>query len=112
MTPERVAGIVSQRDSPSFVQLLRQADGDFADACFEDLVADALRSEPRLVDAWSLWSADQRWSPSAYVEGSETGWFDDARVHVQVHADQASAVANFIRRMAAWMARRAVVTND
>jgi hypothetical protein len=58
---------------------------------------------------WATWSGDQRWTPSAYLEGNEVGWYDGARRHVKVHADAASAAADFIHRLAAWLARREIL---
>lgn len=111
MTPESVAGIVNHREEPaSLVELLREADSAFDDATFENSLAHVLRYDIRLVDAWALWSGDQRWTPSAYVEGTETGWYDSDYEHVVRHHDAAAAVADFIHRMAAWLARREVLT--
>ena len=109
MTPEAVARIVERRGEPAFADLLRAADTDFDGAPFESALADVLRAEPRLVDLWGIWSADQRWTPSAYVEGNETGWYDSAYQHVRTHRDPAAAVADFIHRMATWLARHEVV---
>ncbi|MEQ4210155.1 hypothetical protein [Actinopolymorpha sp. B9G3] len=75
-TPRSVARIVERRREAAFVDLLRSADAEFEDATFEPALADALRAEPRLIDLWVTWSADQRWTPTAYVEGKETGWYD------------------------------------
>jgi hypothetical protein len=109
--PGIVAGIVERPYEAAFVSQLRQANTEFQDAGFEAELSDVLRSEPRLCGLWATWSADQRWTPSAYVEGTETGWFDSARHHVRVHADEAAAVADFIHRMAAWLATGEVLTN-
>jgi hypothetical protein len=95
-----------------FVLLLQLADRHFNDAGFEDAFADSLRDTATLIERWETWSADQRWTPSAYVEETVTGWFDGARRHVRVHPDRAAAVADFILRMAAWLSRRVVVTVD
>lgn len=76
MTPESVARIVERRDEAAFVDLLRTADAAFEDPAFEPALAAVLRADPRLTDLWEMWSADQRWTPSAYVEGEETGWYD------------------------------------
>jgi hypothetical protein len=65
-----------------------------------------------LVELWETWSADQRWTPSAYVEGTEVGWFDGACRNVRIHPDRGAAVAEFIRRMAAWLFRRVVLEVD
>src|SRR5690242_16319075 len=82
MTPEAVARIVERRNEAAFVDLLRSADLEFEDdAGFEPALADALRAEPQLTELWTTWSADQRWTPSAYVEGNETGWYDLERQH-------------------------------
>ena len=111
MAPEFVIGIVERWNDEAFVSMLREANTEFQDAGFEAALADALRSEPRLCGLWATWSANQRWTPSAYVEGTETGWFDSARHLVRVHADEAAAVADFIHRMAAWLAKGEVLTN-
>ena len=112
MSPEDVARIVERRSDDAFVRLLRAADASFDDDEFEPALADVLRAEPPLVDRWDLWSGDQRWTPSAYVEGTETGWYDAGRRHVRVHADRAGAVADFIRRTTAWLARAEVTAVD
>jgi len=109
VTPETVARIVERRDDAAFVHLLREADSEFADATFVLMLSDFLRAEPGLCDDWALWSGDQRWTPSAFVEGTTTGWFDTDRRHVRTHPDQASAVADFIHRMAAGLAREEIV---
>ncbi|MFN8192363.1 MAG: hypothetical protein U0R78_18460 [Nocardioidaceae bacterium] len=112
MTPSEAARIVDSRDGPAFVALMRDADAEFEDDSFEPAVADALRAEPELIRRWHLWSRDQRWTPSAFVEGLETGWYDGGNRHVRTHQDQASAVADFIHRMASWMAQRRVIEFD
>jgi hypothetical protein len=108
-TPQFVARIVKHRDLPIFVRLLQKADDNFSDPSFEQALAEALRAEPGLVRLWATFSGDQRWTPSAYVEDTHTGWYDGGRQNVRVHSDQAAAVADFIRRMAAWLARREVI---
>jgi hypothetical protein len=112
MTPDEVARIVDRRGDPAFVALLREADAEFVDSAFEPALVDALRAEPRLVRLWDLFSGDQRWSPSAYVEGVETGWYDAGYRNVRTHPDQAAAVGDFIHRMATWLARREVLYAD
>lgn len=113
VTPEAVARIVERRDEAAFVEQLRAADAAFEHvARFERDLASALRAEPELIDRWATWSADQRWSPSAYVDGQEAGWYDSGRQHVRVHSDAAEAVADFVHRMAAWLARRHVIVLD
>ena len=111
MTPGDVARIVERRDETAFVDLLRAADAEFEDAAFEPALADALRSSPLLIDRWNVWSGDQRWTPSAAVDGVETAWVtpEGGSEHLRVHSDGAAAVADFIHRMAAWLARREVV---
>lgn len=111
MTPDDVARIVERRDDAAFVQLLRAADRAFEDAAFEPAIADALRSTPVLIEQWNTWSEDQRWTPSAAVRGLTTGWVSSGgrSEHVRLHADGAAAVADFIHRMAAWLARREVL---
>lgn len=106
MTPEEAARLIEGRDEPAFVELWRRLDDDLDDLRFTAAIAETLRAEPDLVDAWTVWSGEQRWSPGAYVEGVEVGWFDGSRQHVRRHADQAAAVADFIRRIARWLSRR------
>lgn len=109
MTPGEVAHIVEHRSDGMFIGLLRKADSAFEDQSFEPSLADVLRAEPRLTHQWATWSADQRWTPSAYVEGTETGWYDAGYQHVRVHSNEAEAVANFIHRISAWLSRREVL---
>jgi len=114
MTPELVARIVDQRESPAFVALLGEADVHLRDPAFEASLVDALRAQPRLIELWNLWSGDQRWTPSAAVDGNETAWVTSGggSEHVTVHPDGAAAVADFIHRMAACLARREVIATD
>lgn len=111
---DEVASIVEQRDGPSFVNRLRSANSNFASKVFEAELAAHLRTRPHLVEAWTLWCGDQRWSPSAYVDGTETGWYDAnaRRGHVRRHQDEAAAVADLIHRMAAWLADKRIVTPE
>ncbi|GIF74551.1 hypothetical protein [Asanoa siamensis] len=104
-----VASIVDHRSQPSFPLLLTLADGYFADPEFEDALARSLRESPALVERWETWSADQRGTPSAYLEGTEVGWFDGTRRNVVTHPDGPTATADFIHRLTAWRARRAVI---
>jgi hypothetical protein len=108
-SPARVASIVEHRSEPAFVLLLQLADRHFADRGFDDALARSLRENPALIENWEAWSADQRWTPSAYVEGTEIGWFDEVHRNVRIHPDRAAAVADFIRRLAAWLSRRDVL---
>lgn len=105
----RVASIVEHRSESAFVLLLQLADRHFTDLGFEDALADSLRANATLVELWETWSADQRWTPSAYVDQTTAGWFDGGRQFVRVHADRGAAVADFIHRMAAWLSRREVL---
>ena len=70
----------------------READPAFGEDAFEPAVADVLRVDPRLIDMWATWSADQRRSPSAYVQGRETGWYDSGYQNVHVHPEDPPAV--------------------
>ncbi|SRR6266446_4816418 len=105
----RVASIVEYRSESAFVLLLQLADRHFSDPGFEDALADCLREKATLIELWENWSADQRWTPSAYVEDTKAGWFDGERRYVRVHPDRGAAVADFIHRMAAWLSRREVL---
>ncbi|GAA1848167.1 hypothetical protein GCM10009687_12790 [Asanoa iriomotensis] len=107
--PARVASTVEHRSERAFVLLLQLADRYFLDPGFEDTLAQRLRENPALIELWETWSADQRWTPSAYLEGTEVGWFDGARRNVRIHPDRGAAAADFIRRMAAWLSRRAIL---
>lgn len=111
MTPDEVARLVEFRARPEFVSGLRDADSDFARAAFESEVAEVLRRDPALLDAWAVWSVDQRWTPSAWFEGSHCGWVTSggAIIHQREYADRAAAASNFIRRLAGWLARRSIL---
>jgi hypothetical protein len=105
-----VAGIVQDRHASEIVVRLRLADRHFSDdPSFERGVAQVLQSSPELVALWAAWSRDQRWTPSAYMEGNEVGWYDGARRNLKAHPDSASAAADFIHRLAAWLARGEIV---
>lgn len=65
-----------------------------------------------MIELWETWSADQRWTPSAYVEEDKAGWYGGGRQYVRVHPDRSSAAADFIHRMTAWLSRREVLTSD
>jgi hypothetical protein len=79
------------------------------DPSFEDSVAHVLQGSPDLVAMWAAWSGDQRWTPSAFLEGNQAGWYDGVRRNVKVHPDAARAAADFIHRLAAWLARREIL---
>lgn len=108
-SPARVASIVEHRSERAFVLLLQLADRHFADPGLEGALARSLCENPALIELWEAWSGDQRWTPSAYVEGTEAGWFDGVRRNVQIHPDRGAAVADFIQRLAAWLSRREVL---
>jgi hypothetical protein len=90
----RVATIVEQRATPEFVAVLKAAGTQFRRSGFEASLAAYLRAEHRLVDEWATWSADQRWTPSAYLDGTEVGWYDAGYRNVRHHADSAEAAAD------------------
>ncbi|WP_327640496.1 hypothetical protein OHB24_19550 [Kribbella sp. NBC_00482] len=102
LTPaDAVASIVVHRHDDTFVEQLKAANASFADPTFEAELATYLRHHPQLVDAWEVWAEDQRWTPTAYFHGTETGWYDGAqRRHVRHHPDRAVAAADFIHRLA------------
>jgi len=109
---ERVATIVLRRNDGDFVAQMKSANDEFPDPTFEHSLATYLRSDADLVQAWSVWSGDQRWTPSAYVNGTECGWYDAGYEHVRKHRDAADATADFIHRLAAWLADRRVIGSD
>jgi hypothetical protein len=111
-TPDAVARIVERRGTPAFVALLRASDAEFAEAAFEPALNEVLRTEPGLADEWAVWSGDQRWTPSAYVEGRQTGWYNSETRHVRLHPDEAGAVADFIRRTGLTTLRHLPSEND
>jgi hypothetical protein len=106
---DQVASIVNFRDDPNFVELLKSASASFTSDTFESELAMYLRSHPHLVDQWTTWSGDQRWTPSAYISETVAGWYDSADKHRRRHRDQAGATADFIHRMAVWLAERRVI---
>jgi hypothetical protein len=106
----RVASIVEYRSQSALVLLLQLADRYFGDPGFEDALADCLRDKAILIESWETWSADQRWTPSAFVEENKVGWYDGGCQNVRVHPDRGAAVADFIHRMTAWLSRREVLT--
>lgn len=108
----RVASIVEHRSESALVLLLQLADRHFCDAGFEDALADSLRANATVIELWENWSADQRWTPSAYVDQTTAGWFDGGRQCVRVHPDRGAAVADFIHRMSAWLSRRELLSID
>jgi len=105
----RVCRMVLHRAEPGFAAKLAAAAAEFARPGFEQALATHLRANPELVEAWATWSADQRWSPSAYVEGTEVGWYDGGRHDVRRHPDRAAAAADFIHRTSVWLAYERVV---
>ena len=112
VTTESVAKIIERRSEGGFVSLLRDADQEFQEHGFELALVDVLRREPVLVSAWATYTADQRWTPAAYIDGTTAGWYDSGYRQVRTHQDEAGAVADFIRRTAAWVARREVLLFD
>ena len=109
MSPLDVARIVERRLEPDFATLLRVAGPEFADEAFEVILAETLRSHSWLIEQWRGWSADQRWTPAACIDGTTTGWVPAGggqMEQVREHVDDAAAVADLIHRTAAWSARR------
>ncbi len=92
--------------------LMKSASDEFRDPTFEASLAAYLRADPHLVNAWSVWSGDQRWTPSAYFNGAECGWYDSGYQHVRQHPDSAGAAADFIHRLAVWLADRRVIGSE
>ena len=104
--------MISRCDGAEFTRTLTAAGAHFTKPAFESSLAQFLRSRPELIDRWATWSADQRWTPSAYVRGTETGWYDGGYQAVTNHPDEAAAVADFIHRMAAGLSARRVVPKE
>ena len=100
---EDVASIIVDRQNADFIRALMAAAEHFLDPAFEGEVAERLRTRPDLVAAWATYSADQRWTPAAYVAGSEAGWYDAGYQGVVQHPDEAAAVADFIDRTADYL---------
>lgn len=101
---ESVGSIVERHGDATFVRALMAAAAKFNDPTFEPALSRFLRSRPDLIDRWSKYSADQRWTPATYVDRTETGWYDDARRDRVEHPDEAAAVADFIHRTARYLA--------
>jgi hypothetical protein len=105
-----VAGIVLRRDDLEFADQLKAANRSFVTVGFEAELVAYLRRHPQLVDAWQSWSEDQRWTPTAVVSGTDSGWMDTTgAVEVRTHPDRATATADFIHRMAAWLDERRIL---
>lgn len=100
-TAEEVASIVVDHEGAAFVRALTAASRAFADPAFEVRLALAIRARPDLVQRWTRFSEDQRWTPAATVTGTVTGWYDGGLQDVVQHHDEAAAIADFIRRTAA-----------
>lgn len=67
---------------------------------FVTTVAERLRAEPTLIDAWQQFSYDNRGTPSPYLAGVEVGLYDRGRRDVARHTERANACADFIFRKA------------
>jgi hypothetical protein len=100
---ETVGSIVERCANAAFVRALMAAKASFVEPMFEPALADFLRTRPDLVDRWATYSGNQRWTPAAYVNGTEAGWYDAGRRDVALHPDEAAAVADFIHRTAAYL---------
>lgn len=85
------------------LDLLTAASPPLDDPSFEAQVADHLRRTPDLVEAWQTYSYDQRATPNPWFEDVRVGFFDVSRGDVRVHPDRASACADFIHRLSAWV---------
>jgi hypothetical protein len=112
MNVDEVASIVIHREGPEFVSLLKSASSCFEQTDFESQLAAHLTTRPGLVEQWSVWSGDQRWTPSAYLDGTKAGWHDAGPQHIRQHPDRAAATADFIHRMAVWLADRRVLASE
>lgn len=80
------------RSQSAFVLLLKLADRRFGDQGFEDALTDRLRDKATLIELSETWSADQRWTPSAFVEENKVGWYDGGRQYVRVHPERGEPV--------------------
>jgi hypothetical protein len=69
-------------------------------------IADRLRQNPPLVDAWQTYSYDKRGTPSPYMDGSEVGFFDGQREDVTVHPTSTDACVDFLYRETQWVLHR------
>ncbi len=62
-----------------------------------------LATEPDLVDAWLVWSGDNRGWPAWYIEPDghgryEVGYYDGGRSSVQAFDDKVRACAEYVHR--------------
>lgn len=100
---EDVASIIVDRQNADFIRALMAAAEHFIDPGFEGELAERLRARSDLVAGWATYSADQRWTPAAYVTGTEAGWYDAGYQDVVQHPDESAAVADFIHRTADYL---------
>jgi hypothetical protein len=100
---DRLCNVVRRWQDPdtTILKLFREADPDLTNRpAFLRLVADRLRDEPDLVDAWQGFSYDNRGTPSAYLHGTEVGMYDQDPQDVVHHDDRVDACADFLFRKA------------
>ena len=105
---DRLCTIVRRWQEPdtTILNLFREADPDLTNQpAFLRLVADRLRREPDLVDAWQRFSYDNRATPSAYLHGTEVGMYDQGTEDVVHHDDRVDACADFLLRKATYVLR-------
>jgi hypothetical protein len=103
---DAVAAIARRRSEPgaTILGLFEDAAPDLSDRrTFEKFVADRLKDDPELLDAWQAYSWDKRTSPSPYLDGLEVGLYDRGRRDATEHRDTPLACADFVFREASWV---------
>jgi hypothetical protein len=67
-----------------------------------DRLSDCLATDPDLVDAWLMWSEDNRSTPAWYIESLDTGafevgYYDHGRTSQLTFDDRIRACAEYVR---------------
>lgn len=71
-----------------------------------EAVADRIRENPALVEAWQAYSYDKRGTPSHYLDGLQVGFYDGQTEDVATHATTIDACVDFICRETRWVLHR------
>jgi hypothetical protein len=97
------------RGSATPVGLYRAAVPHLVDASLaptiEIAVKHYLEDKPELIDRWSMWIEDKRWTPSWTFFGNQVLWIPEGggRELISTYESPAAAYAAFIVREAMWV---------
>lgn len=88
--------------SKSVLQLFTESIPDLSDRPrFIELVADRLKDDPRLVEAWQNYSWDKRVDEGPYLDGTKVGYYRQGQfLDKRTHAKPSLGCADFIFREA------------